>query len=215
MVLAASTRCVLNVSFCRFQSYKPSLACRLGQGRVSLRLPCPAMRCQVTRRGLTGRSFTCLLLHWRDNTVLVQLRLGVVELKLCVCCKGKCSIGVGSGCQSCNGALITYTDKQALDGFRYFVNHCQYANLNNTLKNYLHSLDTPFPEVVMAKVKILPPSNNPNESLRSVIWPLFRTLSREVRVRQPHFNLIDTFFELLRTLIRLERLTFMRSTWEK
>ena len=59
--------------------------------------------------------------------------------------------------------------------------HCQYGYLNNTLKDYLFSLEVPCPKFLMTTFDALPPSTSHEDLLlRSSIWNFLRTLSRQV-----------------------------------
>ena len=68
-----------------------------------------------------------------------------------------------------------------ISDFRYFAFHCQYGYLNNTLKDYLFSLEVPCPKFLITSFEVLPRwKTNENFWLRDAMWHFLRTLSREV-----------------------------------
>jgi len=73
-------------------------------------------------------------------------------------------------------------DIHDLDEFAY---HCQYAHLSDTLKNYLHSLEVPYPRSI-ARLS----DRDMISFLSSSLLPLFRTLGREVGVAQ-HYHFMS------------------------
>ena len=80
--------------------------------------------------------------------------------------------------------ILTLHLMKALETFQDFAYHCQYANLNDTLKDYLQALEVPYP-------KAMTPTEDDYMSeplLQAVIWPFFRTLSREVGVNPTPFT---------------------------
>ena len=99
---------------------------------------------------------------------------------------------------------------KALRTFAYFAYHCQYAYLNDALKDYLHALEVPSPETVTTRGSFLISySDYGNKAVRSIMWCFFRTLNREVGVwpKRVHFIYISLIFVLSRTLLLPDRFT--------
>jgi hypothetical protein len=68
-----------------------------------------------------------------------------------------------------------------MDLFQHFAYHCQYAYFNDTLKDYVHSLEIPWPESVVPLPKTFPPwDNDLNLDLHPILWHFLRVLSNEV-----------------------------------
>ena len=75
-----------------------------------------------------------------------------------------------------------------MDEFRHFAFHCRYGYLNNTLKDYLFSLEVPCPKFLMTTSEVLPPwKDDKNILLRDSMWHFLRTLNREVGATPKRF----------------------------
>ena len=69
--------------------------------------------------------------------------------------------------------------------FEKFAYHCENACLNDTLKDYLHSLDVPFPKSAMTTLKTaveLQQGDLLNAQIGRTLWSFLRVLSREVGI---------------------------------
>ena len=82
---------------------------------------------------------------------------------------------------------LTFLVEGVID-FQHFAYHCQYACLNDTLKDYLHSVEVPCPKSLTTILNGLS-GEDLNLFLQSSLWFFFRTLSREVGV-----SLVDFLF---------------------
>ena len=79
-----------------------------------------------------------------------------------------------------------FTTLADMTDFEYFAFHCQYAYLNDSLKNYLCSLEVPCPKFLMIGFEVLPPWDN--AYFRKFMWYFLRTLSRKVgAIRKTQF----------------------------
>ena len=65
--------------------------------------------------------------------------------------------------------LETFTAVTDMSDFRYFAFHCQYGYLNNTLRDYLSSLEVPCPKFLMTTFEVLPPWKDSQISFASII----------------------------------------------
>ena len=69
---------------------------------------------------------------------------------------------------------------KALTDFEYFACHCHYVYLDDTLKDYLHSLEVPYSKSIMTTPLKL--SAKDWHLPLSIMWHFFRALSRKVSV---------------------------------
>ena len=82
----------------------------------------------------------------------------------------------------------TYSDSpptfvKAQRTIQYFAYHCRYGRLDDRLKDYLRTLEVPYPESLIQTPVFFPPwKDDLNQFLRSTMWDFFRTLSREVGI---------------------------------
>ena len=67
--------------------------------------------------------------------------------------------------------------------YQHFAFHCHYGYLNDSLKNYLVSMEVPCPKFLQQNFKVFPRWRSGQSSpLYQSMWHFFRTLSREVSV---------------------------------
>lgn len=76
--------------------------------------------------------------------------------------------------------LLHHSCAKVANTFELFAYHCQFASLNDTLKDYLHSMEVPPPQSVLIELRYPSMDVWENESLLRIMWFFFRTLNREV-----------------------------------
>jgi hypothetical protein len=73
-----------------------------------------------------------------------------------------------------------YISVEDIYDFSDFAFHCQYSYPNDTLKDYLQSLEIPFPKSVMTQYLPDLPDDRPTFDSLPIMLYCFRALSRKV-----------------------------------